>query len=101
MKKKHVFPTCLSILFLFLVVGCQTMAGMNETANISRGWRDHRRGLYEEAVTNFNAVLQENPQSAHAYFGLAVAWEDKGDFVKAKEYYLKTVALDLRYPFLF
>ena len=74
---------------------------MNETANISRGWHDHRKGRYEQAITDFNLALQENPQSAHAYFGLAVAWEDKGDYDKAKEYYSKAIALDPRYAFLF
>lgn len=100
MRKMNAFTTCLSILFLFLVVGCQTMAGMNETANISRGWHDHRKGLYEQAITDFNLALQENPQSAPAYFGLAVAWEDKGDYDKAKEYYSKAIALDPRSAFL-
>jgi len=98
MKKVRLLWSYLLMSIFF--TGCQTLTEMNESADISRGWRDHRRGRYEEAVTDFSLALQENPQSAPAYFGLAVAWEDKGDYDKAKEYYSKAIALDPRSAFL-
>jgi len=94
MKRMHVIAACL-LAFLFFA-GCQTLAEMDESAGINRGWRFHRRGDYKWAITSFEDVLKRNPQSIGAYMGLAMTSEDMGDYDKAKEYFSKAIELDPR-----
>lgn len=101
MKKKRIIFISLSASLLLFTVGCQTLAEINESTPINRGWRFHRRGDYNYAIREFEAVLKRNPQSGQAYIGLAMTWEDKGDYAKAKEYFSKTVALDPRSKFYY
>lgn len=100
MKKTHLLSACL-LTFFFFLLGCRTLAKMNESADINRGWRFHRRGDYEWAISAFDLALRENPKSEGAYIGLALTWEDKGDFDRAKEYFSKAVALDPRNGFTY
>ncbi len=89
MKKIHLISACLLALLFFDIAW-----KMDESADISRGWREHSGGRYDQAITDFNLALKENPRSANAYFGLAVTWEAKGDYEKSKQYFSKAVEID-------
>lgn len=99
MKKARALSAC--FLVLLFLAGCQTLAEMDESVVVNRGWRFHRRGDYKWAISAFEGALKRNPQSAEAYMGLAMSWEDLGDYVKAKEYFSKAVALDPRGKFYY
>jgi len=67
-----------------------------ESPDVRRGWRAFRRGSYEDAIFDFNHALKHNPHNAEAYIGLAMAWEDKGDYDRAIEYFSKAIELEPR-----
>ncbi len=67
-----------------------------ESPDIRRGWRYYRYGEFSEAITSFNFALEKNPQSAEAYIGLAMTWDDKPgkDYDKAIEYFSKAIEIE-------
>lgn len=93
MKKKTFISICL-LLFFFFTAGCKILAKIDESSDINRGWRHHRRGDYKYAIWAFEHALKHNPQSAEAYVGLAMSWEDKGDLDKAIEYFSTSIRIE-------
>ncbi len=100
MKRKYIILLGLSA-FLFFNIGCQTLAEIDESTVINRGWRYHQRGNYNWAISAFEGTLKRHPQSTQALGGLAMTWEDLGDYDKAKEYFSKVIALDPRSKFYY
>ena len=49
---------------------------------------------FDEAETEFYNVLGKNPKCWQAYCGLGLIYEEKKDFVKAKQMYDKTLELN-------
>ncbi|MBQ1833120.1 MAG: tetratricopeptide repeat protein [Treponema sp.] len=48
-------------------------------------------GSYEEAENQFNEILQKDPRSADAYYGLGLVYEKQGDFAKARAEWRKVL----------
>lgn len=53
---------------------------------------------YEEAQKEFESILEKNPNSADAYYGLGVIYEKQGDSVKARSYWRKTLKIQYNHP---
>jgi len=53
---------------------------------------------YEEAQKEFETILEKNPNSADAYYGLGVIYEKQGDLVKARSYWRKTLKIQYNHP---
>ncbi len=51
-------------------------------------------GKYEEALSEFNTILEKTPNSADAHYGLGVLYETQGDLIKARAEWRKAVKAD-------
>jgi len=49
---------------------------------------------YEEALSEFNTILEKTPNSADAHYGLGVLYETQGDLIKARAEWRKAVKAD-------
>ncbi len=49
---------------------------------------------FDEALKEFEEVLKINPQNWQAYCNLGLIYENKKDYIKAKQMYNKTLELD-------
>ena len=95
MKKTHL--VCASLLVLLLIVsGCYASYQSWALQHGANEWRD---GNYKDAIWFWEDLLKHHPQNADAHMWLAWAYEDLGDFKKAKEYFSKAVEFDPRYWF--
>jgi len=56
-------------------------------------WRFQVRGMYEEAIAEFEKSLELDPGMGHALNGLAYTYSDMGEYEKAVEYAQKYVAM--------
>jgi len=51
-------------------------------------------GKYDEALSEFNTILEKTPNSADAHYGLGVLYETQGDLIKARAEWRKAVKAD-------
>jgi Flp pilus assembly protein TadD len=58
------------------------------------GIRVAQQGLWREAVYRWERAVELDPSYAAAYNNLAVAYEQAGEFAKAKQAYMKASELD-------
>lgn len=49
---------------------------------------------YEEAQTEFDAIIQKDPNSADAHYGLGVIYENQGDLIRARSEWRKAIKLN-------
>ncbi|WP_294429946.1 tetratricopeptide repeat protein [uncultured Treponema sp.] len=56
------------------------------------------RGLLEEAEREFNFILEKNENSADAYYGLGVIYENQGDSAKARAEWRKALRVQNNHP---
>lgn len=90
---------CASLFVSLLILsGCHTSY---ESWALSHGVSQWRHGNYKEAIRYLEDVLKHHPQNVDAHLRLAVAYEDVGDYEKAREYYSKAVELDSRYALFY
>lgn len=61
---------------------------------MSRGAQDSDKENWGEAVTHFQAALEIDPDYADTHFRLATAFENLGEFAKAKTHYARALDLD-------
>jgi len=52
-----------------------------------------KASLWDKAISSWNSVLQVKPNCAAAIYNIGVAWETKGDLLKAKEGYDQALSL--------
>ena len=52
---------------------------------------------YDEAKSLFDSILAKNENSADAHYGLGIIYEKKGDLVKARAEWRKTLKIDSNY----
>lgn len=57
------------------------------------GWARYRAGQSQRAISDFDAVLEQQPTSAEAHYGRARALVDAGNAGEAKRWFHRTVAL--------
>ncbi len=50
--------------------------------------------LYQEAETEFQSIIEKDPDSADAYYGLGLVQESRGDVVKARAQWRKALRLN-------
>ena len=56
------------------------------------------RGKFEDAEKEFNFILEKNENSADAYYGLGVIYENQGDMVKARSEWRKALRIQNNHP---
>ena len=56
------------------------------------------RGKFEDAEKEFNFILEKNENSADAYYGLGVIYENQGDLVKARSEWRKALRIQNNHP---
>ena len=57
-----------------------------------------KKGNFNQAIREFETVLEKYPDDSRSYNKLGVCFASLRDFVKAKLYLEKALALDLKYP---
>ena len=57
-----------------------------------------KKGNFNQAIREFETVLEEWPNDPRCYNKLGVCYASLRDFIKAKSYLEKSLALDLTYP---
>ncbi|MDA0786501.1 MAG: sulfotransferase [Proteobacteria bacterium] len=57
------------------------------------GWARYRAGQSQRAISDFDAVLEQQPTSVEAHYGRARALTDAGNFADAKRWLHRTLAL--------
>jgi tetratricopeptide (TPR) repeat protein len=60
---------------------------------IAKGWANHVNGEHADSETNFRRALVIDPQSAEAYYGLAMTLKSLQQFQPALEAFEKVVEL--------
>jgi tetratricopeptide (TPR) repeat protein len=84
MKRRSVLILFVSALILVLFQGCSRPFIENQ---LYFGAEAARKDLWDEAIFRWRKVLISDPQSAAAHNNLAVAYEKKGLWDKAREEY--------------
>jgi tetratricopeptide (TPR) repeat protein len=66
----------------------------NESLNEHMGKVLNKMAKYDEAIPYLNKAIAKNPRNANAYFGLAMAYTNKGNTETGLSYFLKVNQLD-------
>ena len=87
------FTICLVFMLLlaFSLSGCSRQLEDNQ---IQFGVHAAQKELWDEAIFRWKKVVDSNPNSAAAHNNLAVAYEKKGLWDKAKEEYESALKID-------
>ena len=56
-----------------------------------------RQGQFDNAIAQFNKIIQLNPNNEKVFFILGSSFEDQGDLAKAEDYYQRALKLDKDY----
>ena len=88
-------------LIALAVVGLAVTATLASAADrkaaqsqVEFGIRVAQQGLWREAIYRWERAIELDPTYAAAFNNLAVAYEQSGDFDKAKQAYMKASELD-------
>ena len=57
-----------------------------------------KKGNFNQAIIEFETVLEKWPDNSRCYNKLGICYASLRDFIKAKSYLEKALALDLKYP---
>ncbi len=79
-------------LFLFLVTGSSSAADKS-AKEVKFGIEVAQKGMWREALFRFEKAVQDDPQNPSALNNLAVAFEQMGEFQKARESYERALEL--------
>jgi Flp pilus assembly protein TadD len=63
-------------------------------AHVEFGIQVAQRGLWREAIYQWQRAVEIDPTYAEAYNDLAIGYEQEGNFAKAREAYEKALQLD-------
>ncbi|MBQ0168000.1 MAG: tetratricopeptide repeat protein [Treponema sp.] len=55
-------------------------------------------GKYEEAMTEFQTILEKNPENADAYYGIGIIYEMMGDMAKARAEWRNALKKQVNHP---
>lgn len=55
-------------------------------------------GNYEEALSEYNSILEKNPYNADVYYGIGVVYEKMGDMVKARAEWRNALKVQVNHP---
>lgn len=53
---------------------------------------------YQDALTEFQTILQKDPNNADAYYGIGVIYENQGDMAKARAEWRKALKAQINHP---
>lgn len=91
MKKKQRSLLLVFVPLVLLLSGCASM--MKTNSQMQFGIQAAQKELWNEAIFRWEKVLEINPESGAAYNNLAVAFEKKGEWDKAKKAYETAIKL--------
>ena len=84
----------LALLPLFLVLGPgSSLAASKSAQEVKFGIDVAQRGMWREALFRFQKAVEDDPQNPSALNNLAVAYEQVGEFQKARENYERALEL--------
>ena len=98
MKQKR--PLIISLQALCLTVGLtltytvETRPSLAQTNAVQAGYSLLERGWVDDAIRQFQQVLQQQPQSTPAQLGLAIAYQRTGQNANAWQAYQQVLTLD-------
>jgi tetratricopeptide (TPR) repeat protein len=75
----------------------QTLSSKDANVYLFRGADYFRKGLYDQAVSDFTRAIEINPEHAEAYSNRGVAYVKKGDYDRAISDYNKALEIDPDY----
>ena len=82
------------LLCMFLVAGCSVNnSGLVKEYN-SFGIKCAKEGLWDEAITRWERIVEIDPNNAKAHNNLGVAYESKGKFEASLAEYKTAIELD-------
>ena len=81
------------LVFLLLLPPASGRAAPGADQELDFGIDVARKGLWQEARFRFERAVELDPENASALNDLAIALEQQGDFVKARENYEKALKL--------
>lgn len=55
-------------------------------------------GKYDEALTEYQTILEKNPESADAYYGIGIIYELQGDMAKARAEWRNALKKQVNHP---
>ncbi len=55
-------------------------------------------GKYDEALTEYQTILEKNPESADAYYGIGIIYEKMGDMAKARAEWRNALKKQVNHP---
>ena len=54
-------------------------------------------GKFEDALQEYTAIIEKNPENADAHYGIGVLYEKQGDLAKARAEWRKTLKLQVNH----
>jgi len=70
------------------------MATLNDVSErISQAWQQHRLGRSEAAITEFEKIVQQNPNDIDAHYGLGLSQKAVGQTEAAQQTFETTLEL--------
>ena len=98
--KRFDMSTILSALALIIliVVGCAKVQrpSLDTDSYLNRGVAYGKKGLYDQAIVDFNKAVELNPRDATAYYNRGISYGKKGQYDQAIVDFNKAIELDPR-----
>lgn len=82
---KKLISTIIALVILLTLSGCGNTQKANWSEHLEAGQKFLLDGNYEQAIIEFNKVIEIEPRNVDAYLGLADAYVAQGDYEKAIE----------------
>ena len=67
----------------------------------ARGDAYRNAGFYEQAISDYQACMDDDPSEGFFYYAIGWSYELSGDKVKAMQYYNEGIDIDKSYPYLY
>jgi Tfp pilus assembly protein PilF len=85
---------CLVLLAVASPAALQADARSDARNHVEFGIHVAQRGLWREAIFQWQRAIETDPTYAEAYNNLAIGFEHEGEFAKARDAYEKALQLD-------
>lgn len=93
-KQRNVLKICLLASVIVASVYCISYAQNPEDEALKKGTNYGRHGSYDEAIAEFNKVIEASPDSASAYYDRGFIYDKKENLEQAISDYTKAIEID-------